>query len=115
MCHVPFCLDHTSQPNVELLYNAEAHIAEGPFYDQDNRQLLWVNIVHVSLLLSKCIMVSTFDPFYIMLSVFSPANRVDGCGIYECGQQLHQSNPYSTSKVERNRVAILQSKNWGKH
>ena len=59
MCHVPFSLDHTSQHNVELLYNAEAHIAEGPFYDQDNRQLLWVNIVHVSLLLSKCIMVST--------------------------------------------------------
>ena len=33
-----------SGPKVELLLDAKALIAEGPFYDQGKNELLWVDI-----------------------------------------------------------------------
>lgn len=36
--------EKSQEPVVDLLYDAKALIAEGPFYEQETNQLLWVDI-----------------------------------------------------------------------
>ena len=41
----PLSSFQVSEPTVELLYDAKAKIGEGPFYEPQTNQLLWVDIV----------------------------------------------------------------------
>lgn len=38
------CLPLAGEPTVEVLYSTKAIIGEGPFYEPDTNQLLWVDI-----------------------------------------------------------------------